>query len=109
MHFFVIRKNTGEYHMIDWKRCSKQIHPLDGRKYNKFGKPPCAELVDNTFSKYSLQQNLYAAILYDSYNITVKSMRLVQLHERQNKYILHVIPEQLALSRQLLDLTSSPR
>ena len=56
---------AGGMHMVDWKRCAKHLNPDEGRGWGRFGKAPCEFFVDNAFSHYVLQQNLYAAILED--------------------------------------------
>lgn len=56
---------TGELHMIDWKRCRHELVPHSGSNWNRFGLPPVEFMVDNSWSHYALQQNLYSAILKD--------------------------------------------
>lgn len=75
-----IDKN-GDLHMIDWKRCKKKdLGPLMRSFDNKMGTGPCHSVQDNDFGHYAMQQNLYALILERNYDVTVKSMRLVQFH-----------------------------
>jgi hypothetical protein len=54
---------SGNFHMIDWKRCQGSLDPSEGARFGRRGLPPCHFLLDNKFSHYAVQQNLYAAIL----------------------------------------------
>ena len=98
------KSDTGEYHMIDWKRCGKPLGPHDGERYKRRrGRAPCDFLTDNKFSHYAAQQNLYAVILRDCYGINVSSMWLVQLHENQCTYVMIPVPMFLSIARRMLD------
>ena len=92
-----------EYHMVDWKTCRDPLDPDSGAHYGRRGRAPLDFLVDNKFSKYAAQQNLYEVLLSDNYNIAVKSMWLVQFHEVQETYILHSVPRFQIAARQMLD------
>ena len=50
-----------EYHMVDWKRCAKPLVASAGMNFNKYGYSPCDFLVDNSWSHYAAQQNIYMA------------------------------------------------
>ena len=79
---------AGNLHMVDWKRVRKDLDPLEGMRFGRFGKPPCNNMLDNKFNHYACQQNLYSAILLDCYDIVISSMWLVQLHEDRHSYHL---------------------
>ena len=90
-----------EYHMVDWKRSAKDFH---GNDFGKRGVGPCEELSDNPFNRYAAQQNLYAALLLDCYNMQLTSMSLVQLHEKQDTYGVHSVPWLIDMARNMLDI-----
>jgi hypothetical protein len=102
-----IDPSTGSLHMIDWKRCAKPLNPNDGERFNRFGRVPCDFLVDNSFGHYAVQQNLYAAILRDSYGMKLSSMWLVQLHIDLPSYIFIPVPAFLDVAAVLL-MRSAP-
>ena len=92
-----------EFHMVDWKRCAKLLDPEAGAMFNKHGLPPCDFLVDNAWSHYAMQQNIYAAILADRYGMELKSIHLLQLHEKQTHYNLIPIPFFKDVACEMLD------
>ena len=98
---------TGELHMVDWKRCKKTLDPSEGVVFDRFGKPPCQDWIDNKFFHYVAQQNLYAAILEDAYSVQLASMSLVQLHPNQDSFTLLSVPRCLDVARQMLDVISN--
>ena len=53
---------TNKFHMVGWKRVEDDLEPEVNIRFGKFGIGPCAHLVDNKWSHYAAQQNLYAAI-----------------------------------------------
>ena len=94
---------SGQFHMVDWKRSKHSLDPMSNAQYRRFGNPPCEHLVDNDYTHYSLQQNLYAAILRRRYNIKVSSMTLVQLHPNYKEYRLISVPMWATLADSLLE------
>ena len=96
-------KEKSEFHMVDWKRCAKPLEPDAGARFNKYGLPPCDFLVDNEWSHYAMQQNIYAAILADRYGMELKSIHLLQLHEKQSHYKLIPIPFFKEVACEMLD------
>lgn len=69
----------GGLHMVDWKRCQTPDLGPDQRWFRK-GKPPCHEVPDNDFGHYTMQQNIYKAIVEKNYGLKIKSMRLAHFH-----------------------------
>ena len=63
-----------------------------GEHFGKHGIAPCEFLIDNQWSHYAAQQNIYAVLLKQQYHISLESMHLVQLHENQQSYKLIDIP-----------------
>ena len=94
---------SGKFHMVDWKRSKHSLDPMSNAQYRRFGKPPCEHLLDNDYAHYSLQQNLYAAILRRRYNITVSSMTLAQLHPDYETYQIISVPTWASLADNLLE------
>jgi len=93
-----------EYHMVDWKRSRSSLDVFAGQHlHDRRGKSPCDFLIDNKFSHYAAQQNLYAVLLRDFYDIHLSSMMLVQLHECQTDYIMHPVPFFLDIAKHMLD------
>jgi len=97
--------SKSEYHMVDWKRSEKDFN----RAYGRYGMIPCHTLLDNRFNQYALQQNLYAVLLCDCYNIHLASMSLVQLHETQETYKMHTVRELPMISRKVLNMSIKKR
>ena len=97
---------AGTFHMVDWKRTIKELSPNEGSSYNEFGKFPCHNFINNTYNHYVAQQNLYAAILADCYDIELSSMSLVQLHEERLEYRVICVPKILDVARSMLHLAS---
>jgi len=54
---------TGDLHMIDWKRSKHHLAPHEGARWNRRGLPPVDFMIDNSWSHYVLQQNLYCVML----------------------------------------------
>ena len=76
--------DDGSLTIYDWKR-SKGI--LKTNSFNKFAINPTIEHIpDSNFWHYSLQLNVYKAILERKYNKTVKDLFLVCLHPNQKGY-----------------------
>lgn len=94
---------TNEYNIYDWKRC-KEI-----KKTNSFNKysisPVLASIPDTNFWHYTLQLNLYKALLQKNYGITITTCALVCLHpENKNKtYQIHKVPDIQPLVMELFE------
>ena len=89
---------TGNVHMIDWKRCLADLDPCEGAVYKRTGVYPCDALLDNRFNHYVMQQNLYAVILRDHYDVRVESMWLVQLHADRSSYCMVSVPDMMDIA-----------
>lgn len=76
------------YNIVDWK-CCEEIP-----KYNSFesGNFPLEHLPNSKFWHYAFQLNTYKYILEQNYDIKVKQMMLVQLHESKSNYVKHQVP-----------------
>lgn len=77
---FVEKEGDTKLHIVDWKRSQEiKMTSFNGKKY---GTGPCSDLQDCNYTHYSLQLNLYAAMLlrnlYPEY--TVGDMYLVVCH-----------------------------
>ena len=98
----------GRYVMADWKRCKPSerrcgLSAADKAFGGETGFGPCASLPNTAYWHYSLQQNLYAAILERCYGVAVHAMYLVQLHPKLPSYHCVQVPEMQALAHALLD------
>ena len=93
---------TQSMHMVDWKRCAKDMDPTSGEVFGRYGKQPCDFLLDNKFSHYAAQQNLYAAILHDCYGLPLASMSLVQIHPDLKSYRVLGVPSFMEIARSML-------
>ncbi len=70
--------DTHNYHIYDWKRC-RNIQKTNG--FNKWGNKECIDhLPDSNFWHYSLQLNIYKALLERKYNMHIDSLYLVCMH-----------------------------
>ena len=95
--------SSGAFHMIDWKRVRHPLLPRTGENFQRYGLGVCKDLVDNRFSHYAVQQNLYAAILRRRYAMLLSSMALVQIHPDITGYQIIDVPEWTELANNLLD------
>ena len=80
-------ESTYKYHIYDWKRCRniQKSNPFD-----KWGNKECINhFPDTNFWHYSLQLNIYKAILERKYNMTIDGLFLVCLHpnNKNSNYI----------------------
>jgi ATP-dependent DNA helicase PIF1 len=75
-----VDKNDGSYTIFDWKRS-----PVSYVTFENY-LSPLEHLKDNTFTKYSLQLNLYKGILEAWYNIKIKDMYIIELHPDNESY-----------------------
>ena len=98
----VFKDEHGLLHMIDWKRVEKDMDPHEGECFGRYGSGPCASLIDNRWSHYAAQQNLYATILADRYDIEISSMWLLQLHESRISYTIIELPFFRDVARDML-------
>ena len=98
----IFEDDKGKLHMVDWKRVKHNLDRDDKRCWNRYGSYPLEDFVDNHWSHYAAQQNLYATILADNYGIHITSMSLVQLHQDRQKYVMHPLPFFLEEARIML-------
>ena len=92
---FLASHADGSVSIYDWKRSEKIIH-ADGRiQQNRYQtqEGPLADLDDSSFSRYSIQQNLYKWLLESKYGYRVRSMHLVVLHPSYSNYTVLEIPD----------------
>ena len=87
--------------LADWKRVADMKEHPD--RFTKYGKPPFQDVIDTSIGHYQIQQNLYAFILKTLYNVEVKRMLLVQLHERMETYREYEVPFMEEQVREALD------
>ena len=102
----IFKDEEGRFHMIDWKRVIHNLDKDSDRRWNRFGRPPLQKLVDNHWSHYAAQQNLYAAILADQYDIRISSMWLLQLHQDRLKFEMHEVDFFLEEAREMLRIAA---
>ena len=95
--------------MVDWKRCKRSLDPTLNAPYNRYGTPPCENLLDTDYVHYSIQQNLYTAILRRCYNIHVSSMTLAQLHPDHENFRMIPVPIWQSLADSLLESSALER
>ena len=82
------------------------LDPQAGEPFGHYGKPPCDEMLDNSFNHYALQQNLYATILADCYGLRLSSMWLLQFHEARLSYNAVNIPFLIGIARTMIRICS---
>ena len=88
----IFRDAIGNFHMVDWKRCKEALRPDAKIQFGRFGKPPLVDLVDNAYSHYVVQQNLYCTILQTEYNFSLQSMKLIRCHPDAESYQIVCVP-----------------
>ena len=99
----IFKDETGRLHMIDWKRVEKDLCPDDGSCFGRHGTGPCSFLVDNQWSHYAAQLNLYATILSRNYGVAVTSMWLVQLHVNRSTFTAIEVPIFREMAQSMLE------
>jgi len=73
-----INKNDNSLNIYDWKRSKKITKEAFN---NKYAITPCIDhLPDSNYFHYSLQLNIYKAILEKNYNMIIKDLYLIRLH-----------------------------
>jgi hypothetical protein len=73
-----INKNDNSLNIYDWKRSKKITKEAFN---NKYAITPCIDhLPDSNYFHYSLQLNIYKAILEKNYNVIIKDLYLIRLH-----------------------------
>ena len=81
----VFKCDDGMFEIYDWKR-SKEIIKVS--KFNKWMQHPSIDhLPDTNYWHYSLQLNIYKAILIEKYEMKVGNLYLVVLHPDNDKYL----------------------
>ena len=81
----VFKDADGNLLIYDWKR-SKEI--IKTPKFNKWlTNPILSHLPDTNYWHYSLQLNIYKAILQKKYGMTVTDLYLVVLHPNNKNYL----------------------
>ena len=91
------------YHMVDWKRCRELLDPTAKLSFCRYGRPPCAELLDNACNHYFIQQNMYGVILERHYNISLASMSLAQFHPDLSEFNFVEVPDYRSFAASILD------
>jgi hypothetical protein len=87
----LFKNADGTFSIFDWK-FSKEIQYKND--YGKTGFGPAKELDDCNVSHYSLQLNVYRAILQRNYGMTIKEMCLVFMHrDLSDSYLKVYVPE----------------
>ena len=86
----MIFKKDDNYVIYDWKR-SKEIKK---NSFNTFSHTECIQHIpDANFWHYSLQLNIYKAILEKNYDINITELYIVCLHPNHKSYLIYKIPE----------------
>ena len=80
---------TGKLHIYDWKRCKeiKKTNPWQNSIH-----PQLEHIPDTNFWHYTLQLNIYKAIVERNYGMEVESLNLVCLHPENINYIQYTVP-----------------
>jgi hypothetical protein len=89
----IYEKEDGSYYMFDWKRSEKVVNQEGNPKlsdpahfYTEFGYGGLNHLTNDSYYKYTLQQNIYRHILETKYGFEVSSMNLLVLHPKYETY-----------------------
>lgn len=97
-------EKDGAYYIYDWKRC-KEIKKTTS--FNKFStNSVLSDLPDTNYWHYTLQLNIYKAILEKNYGIKIAGCALVCLHpDNKNKsFQVHPVPMLDDVIRKLFDV-----
>jgi len=87
----IFTNSDGSLEIYDWKR-SKEI--TKNSKWNKWMKNPIiSHLPDTNYWHYSLQLNVYKAILIRKYGVDVSNLYLICLHPNNSNYLRIVVPD----------------
>ena len=91
----VYEKENGELFIFDWKRTSKLVDQNNQpilKDFN-FGYDGLSHVADNSFNRYTLQQNVYKFILENYYDKKISSMNLLVLHPNYYDFLHLKLPE----------------
>lgn len=94
----LFKPDTSTYHMVDWKRSKK----ISKHGYGKYGRGICGNIADCNFNHYSLQLNMYTALLHANYGITISSMELVIFHPSNTNYLTFTVPFRQKLVQEMM-------
>ena len=91
----VYEKEDGDLFIFDWKRTAKLVDQKGEVILKDFnhGFDKLSHMADNSFNRYSLQQNLYKLILEKNYGKKISSMNLLVLHPDYKNYVHVKLPE----------------
>jgi ATP-dependent exoDNAse (exonuclease V) beta subunit len=86
---FLTENDDGSLDIYDWKRSKeiKKVNPWQSGLY------PINHIPDTNYWHYSIQLNLYKALLEKNYDKKVRDLYLVVLHPDNPKYILISVPD----------------
>jgi ATP-dependent exoDNAse (exonuclease V) beta subunit len=78
----------GTLDICDWKRC-KEI-----KKDNKFesGLYPLEDLPNTNYWHYTIQLNMYKRILEKNYNVKIRNLYLICIHDANDNYLRFDLP-----------------
>jgi ATP-dependent exoDNAse (exonuclease V) beta subunit len=101
-----LNPQTGKYFLFDWKRSEKVVDGQGSpiRPSYQYASDPIAHLSDNSYNKYSLQQNLYKHLLEKNYGITISSINLLVLHPNRHGFQVVSVPD---MKKEVIDLLTS--
>ena len=85
----VFEREDGAFVLYDWKR-TKQLRTENAWES---GLGALSRLPHANFYHYALQQNVYAEILRQRYDVEVAEMNLLVLHPRHGAYQVHNVPQ----------------
>ena len=82
-------EKTGKLHIYDWKRCKeiKKTNPWQNSIH-----PQLEHIPDTNFWHYTLQLNIYKAVVERNYGMKVEALNLVCLHPENTNYIQYNVP-----------------
>jgi len=101
----VYEKENGELFIFDWKRTSKLIDKNNQpilKDFN-FGYDGLSHVADNSFNRYTLQQNVYKFILENYYEKKISSMNLLVLHPNYDDFVHLKLPDMKKEAEFLID------
>ena len=94
----VFEQPDGSLLIYDWKRAGE----IRKTSWGTFAQTPCiSHFPDSNFWHYSLQLNIYKAILERNYGKRVMAMRLIRLHPSAKDYQVITVPD---LTTEVTDL-----
>ena len=82
--FLMVNSITGEYCLVDWKRCETKAAGF-AKSFGKTFLPPANRMDQHKLNKWKIQINVYREMIERSYGLKISGMRMVVFHTENSE------------------------